>query len=374
MNSKQTLLSVKNLSVSFNTQKGLVNIINNLNFDIYPGENLAIVGESGSGKSVAALSILRLHDEDNTIYSNGSIEFKGKNLLTLADEIKGVRGKNISMIFQEPMTSLNPVFTVGQQIEEVLTLHENLNKAEKKIRVIELLDRVGIYQPEKKLNVYPHALSGGQRQRVMIAMALACNPDLLIADEPTTALDVTIQQQIIDLLLEIQQGTGMSVLFISHDLNLVRKFANLLPGGQPEENIFRLTLEMLRGFRLGIPIQIVASYFEIWLLKLSGLLPDHRECHHCSKRLRNQNFIYIAASGYLFCDTCRQRGIDEGKKITGSIYTALKDVLKNKIDSDKLNASLFGKAPLTEWTERLFKLAIEREIKSLENLKMIRDY
>jgi DNA repair protein RecO (recombination protein O) len=149
---------------------------------------------------------------------------------------------------------------------------------------------------------------------------------------------------------------------------------NLLPGGQPEENIFRLTLEMLRGFRLGIPVQIVAAYFEVWLLKLSGLLPDHRECHHCSKRLKNQNFIYVAASGYLFCDTCRQRGIDEGKKITGSIYTALNEVFKNKIDSDKLNASLFGKAPLTEWTERLFKLAIEREIKSLKNLKMIRDY
>jgi len=239
LNSKQKLLSIKNLSVSFNTQNGLVNIIDNLNFDIYSGENLAIVGESGSGKSVAALSILRLHDEDNTIYSNGSIEFQGRNLLTLGDEIKDVRGKNISMIFQEPMTSLNPVFTVGQQIEEVLTLHENLNKTEKKIRVIELLDRVGIFQPEKKVNVFPHALSGGQRQRVMIAMALACNPDLLIADEPTTALDVTIQQQIIDLLLEIQQDTGMSVLFISHDLNLVRKFANrvcVMQNGQIVEN------------------------------------------------------------------------------------------------------------------------------------------
>jgi microcin C transport system ATP-binding protein len=239
LNSNQTLLSIKNLSVSFNTHNGLVNIIDNLNFDIHYGENLAIVGESGSGKSVAALSILRLHDEDNTIYSNGSIEFQGKNLLTLDNEIEDVRGKNISMIFQEPMTSLNPVFTVGQQIEEVLTLHENLNKAEKKIRVIELLDRVGIHQPEKKVNVYPHALSGGQRQRVMIAMALACNPDLLIADEPTTALDVTIQQQIIDLLLEIQQDTGMSVLFISHDLNLVRKFANrvcVMQNGQIVEN------------------------------------------------------------------------------------------------------------------------------------------
>ncbi len=227
MNKKQTLLSVKNLSVSFNTQNGLVDIIDSISFDIFSGENLAIVGESGSGKSVTALSLLRLHDETTTVYSNGSIEFQGKNLLSLKDaEMQGVRGKNISMIFQEPMTSLNPVFTVGQQIEEVLTIHQHLDKVEKQKRVIELLDRVGIRQPEQKVNVFPHTLSGGQRQRVMIAMALACNPALLIADEPTTALDVTIQQQILDLLKEIQNDTGMSVLLITHDLNLVRKFAN----------------------------------------------------------------------------------------------------------------------------------------------------
>ncbi|NOQ90186.1 MAG: dipeptide ABC transporter ATP-binding protein [Gammaproteobacteria bacterium] len=224
---KKKLLSVKDLSVSFNTQNGLVDIINNISFDIFSGENLAIVGESGSGKSVTALSLLRLHDEKNTVYSDGKIDFQGKNLLKLNDDqIKDVRGKNISMIFQEPMTSLNPVFTIGQQIEEVLTLHQNLNKNERQARVIELLIRVGIRQPEQKVKDYPHALSGGQRQRVMIAMALACGPALLIADEPTTALDVTIQQQILDLLHEIQQETGMSVLLITHDLNLVRRFAN----------------------------------------------------------------------------------------------------------------------------------------------------
>ncbi|VAW52360.1 ABC transporter, ATP-binding protein (cluster 5, nickel/peptides/opines) / ABC transporter, ATP-binding protein (cluster 5, nickel/peptides/opines) [hydrothermal vent metagenome] len=229
---KKSLLSVKNLSVSFNTQNGLIDIINNISFDIHAGENLAIVGESGSGKSVTALSLLRLHDEKNTIYSDSEIMFRtndseSKNLLELNDdEIKNVRGKNISMIFQEPMTSLNPVFTIGQQIEEVLVLHQNLNKAERKNRVLELLNRVGIQQSEQKVNNYPHTLSGGQRQRVMIAMALACDPVLLIADEPTTALDVTIQQQILDLLSEIQQDTGMSVLLITHDLNLVRRFAN----------------------------------------------------------------------------------------------------------------------------------------------------
>jgi microcin C transport system ATP-binding protein len=227
VNKNQPLLSVKNLSVSFNTQNGLVNILDNISFDIYSGENLAIVGESGSGKSVTALSLLRLHDEANTVYSGDNIDFQGVNLLTLNDkEIQKVRGANISMIFQEPMTSLNPVFTIGQQIEEVLTLHQNLDKFEKQQRVIELLNRVGIRQAEQRVNVYPHTLSGGQRQRVMIAMALACDPDLLIADEPTTALDVTIQQQILDLLSEIQKDTGMSVLLITHDLNLVRRFAN----------------------------------------------------------------------------------------------------------------------------------------------------
>ena len=227
MNKEQSLLSVKDLSVSFNTQNGLVNIIDNISFDIFPGETLAIVGESGSGKSVTALSILRLHDEVNTDYANGVIDFKGSNLLKLnKEDILKVRGKRISMIFQEPMTSLNPVFTIGQQIEEVLSLHLKLNKTDKKSRIIELLNQVGIRQPEQKLNVFPHALSGGQRQRVMIAMALACNPSLLIADEPTTVLDVTIQQQILDLLSDIQKDTGMSVLLISHDLNLVRRFSN----------------------------------------------------------------------------------------------------------------------------------------------------
>ncbi len=224
---KKPLLSVKNLSVSFNTHNGLVDIIKDISFDINAGENFAIVGESGSGKSVTALSLLRLHEEANTVYSDGKIEFQKKNLLHLnTEQIKDVRGKDISMIFQEPMTSLNPVFTIGKQIEEVLILHQSLTKIERQQRVLELLNRVGIRQPEQKMNDYPHALSGGQRQRVMIAMALACDPSLLIADEPTTALDVTIQQQILDLLMEIQKDTGMSVLLITHDLNLVRRFAN----------------------------------------------------------------------------------------------------------------------------------------------------
>ncbi|HHJ35921.1 MAG TPA: ABC transporter ATP-binding protein [Gammaproteobacteria bacterium] len=223
---RQSLLNVKDLCVSFDTQNGPVGIIDRVSFDVHPGENLAIVGESGSGKSVTALSLLRLHDEVNTHYS-GSINFQEKNLLNFGDEeMRRVRGKNISMIFQEPMTSLNPVYTIGQQIEEVLTLHQELSKTEKQKRVIGLLDEVGIRQPGQKVNVFPHTLSGGQRQRVMIAMALACNPALLIADEPTTALDVTIQLQILELLHDIQKRTGMSVLLITHDLNMVRRFAD----------------------------------------------------------------------------------------------------------------------------------------------------
>ncbi|PCJ86435.1 MAG: microcin ABC transporter ATP-binding protein [Thiotrichaceae bacterium] len=226
MKSEKPLLSVKDLCVSFNTQGGLVDIIDKVSFDVFAGENLAIVGESGSGKSVSALSILRLHEEVNTNYT-GSIHFQGKDLLKITDEqIRDVRGKNIAMIFQEPMTSLNPVYAIGQQIEEVLDLHQSLTQSEKQKRVIELLDQVGIRQPHQKVSAFPHTLSGGQRQRVMIAMALACDPVMLIADEPTTALDVTIQQQILELLHEIQQRTQMSVLLITHDLNMVRRFAD----------------------------------------------------------------------------------------------------------------------------------------------------
>jgi len=232
-----TLLSVKNLSVTFNTQQGPVDVVNGISFDIKKSQNMAIVGESGSGKSVTALSILRLHDEKQVVYPSGKINFRNDNkgsvitpetnLLNVDEAVmRGVRGKDISMIFQEPMSSLNPVFTIGQQIDEVLMQHQAMTRVQARTRSIELLDRVGIRNCQQKVNDYPHALSGGQRQRVMIAMALACKPALLIADEPTTALDVTVQQKILDLLLEVQQETGMSVLLITHDLNLVRRFAS----------------------------------------------------------------------------------------------------------------------------------------------------
>lgn len=221
------LLQVENLSVSFKTLAGDVDAVRQVSFDIAKGETLAIVGESGSGKSVTALSLLRLHDEEKVKYHDGRILFAGEDVLGFGeDNVRQLRGRDISMIFQEPMTSLNPVFPVGVQIQESLLLHTNLNKQQSRQRAIELLDRVGIRDPQRQVDSFPHALSGGQRQRVMIAMALACDPALLIADEPTTALDVTIQQQILELLMDLQSELGMSILLITHNLKLVRRYAD----------------------------------------------------------------------------------------------------------------------------------------------------
>ncbi|MDH5611761.1 MAG: ABC transporter ATP-binding protein [Gammaproteobacteria bacterium] len=224
------LLQVENLSVTFKTQGGDIDAVRDISFYINQGETLAIVGESGSGKSVTALSILKLHDERQVHYPGGKIIYQyntvKRDLMTLDEKaMQSIRGSDISMIFQEPMSSLNPVFTVGAQIKESLQLHTNLNKDEAHQRALELLDRVGLRDPHRQIDSFPHALSGGQRQRVMIAMALACNPALLIADEPTTALDVTIQQQILELLVDLKNEFNMSVLFITHDLNLVRRYA-----------------------------------------------------------------------------------------------------------------------------------------------------
>jgi microcin C transport system ATP-binding protein len=214
------LLSVESLRVSFGTSR----VVNDVSFSIAQGEKFAIVGESGSGKSISALSILRLVD---TATTSGAIRFENEDLLTKGErEMRAIRGASISMIFQEPMTALNPLYTVGNQIGEVLALHEGLRVDEARRRAIDLLARTGIPEPESRIDTYPHQLSGGQRQRAMIAMALACRPKLLIADEPTTALDVTVQAQILALLDELQREMGMALLFITHDLNLVRRFSH----------------------------------------------------------------------------------------------------------------------------------------------------
>jgi oligopeptide/dipeptide ABC transporter ATP-binding protein len=218
----EKILEVKNLTTQFKTEKGLVTAVDNVSFDVYKGRTLGIVGESGSGKSVTALSVMRLIPNPPGIIASGEVLFKGKNILEYSDnEIRKIRGNHISMIFQEPMTSLNPVFTVGNQIEEVLRLHQKLSAKDATAKAIELLKLVGIPSPEKRIAEYPHQLSGGMRQRVMIAMALACEPSILIADEPTTALDVTIQAQILDLMNKLQDELGMGIILITHDLGVV---------------------------------------------------------------------------------------------------------------------------------------------------------
>jgi microcin C transport system ATP-binding protein len=223
----EALLSVQDLSVAF-AQGGNQSVaVDHISFDIGKGETVALVGESGSGKSVSALSVLKLLPYPAASHPSGKILFSGADLLAMNEKaLRGVRGNKITMIFQEPMTSLNPLHTVEQQIVEVLKLHQGLGDRQARARVLELLNEVGIREPEKRLDAYPHQLSGGQRQRVMIAMALANEPELLIADEPTTALDVTVQAQILQLLAELKSRKGMSMLFITHDLGIVRKIAD----------------------------------------------------------------------------------------------------------------------------------------------------
>ncbi len=223
----EPLLKVENLSVDFSTPGGLVHAVRNVSFEVAKGETLALVGESGSGKSVSALSILQLLPYPVARHPNGSVTFEGKELIGAPDaDLRTIRGNDVAMIFQEPMTSLNPLHTIEKQVNEVLFVHKGLSRPDARARTLELLKLVGLSDAEKRLNAYPHELSGGQRQRVMIAMALANEPKLLIADEPTTALDVTIQAQILQLLDDLKEKFGMSMLFITHDLGIVRKMAD----------------------------------------------------------------------------------------------------------------------------------------------------
>lgn len=220
------LLEVKNLKTQFKTRRGMVTAVSDVSFGVNEGEVLAIVGESGSGKSVTSLSIMGLLAE-NAITSQGEIFYKGENLLKkTSDELRHLRGNEISMIFQEPMTSLNPVKRIGDQLAESIMLHMHLNKKEALARATKMLEMVGIPSPAQRIKDYPHQMSGGMRQRVMIAMALGCDPKLLIADEPTTALDVTIQAQILDIIERLKDELGMGVLLITHDLGVVAEVAS----------------------------------------------------------------------------------------------------------------------------------------------------
>ncbi|MEB2298186.1 ABC transporter ATP-binding protein [Lysinibacillus xylanilyticus] len=223
----KTILEVKDLKINFKTYAGLVHAVRGVNFDLKEGETLAIVGESGSGKSVTSNALMKLIPQPPGIYESGQILFNGRDLVPLSDkEMSKIRGNEIAMIFQDPMTSLNPTMKVGRQITEVILHHKKVSKADAKKRAIELLTQVGIPFPEKRYNQYPHEFSGGMRQRVVIAIALAADPKLLIADEPTTALDVTIQAQILELMKEIQKNSKTSIIFITHDLGVVANIAD----------------------------------------------------------------------------------------------------------------------------------------------------
>ena len=220
----QKLLEIKNAEIKFSVEGGTVNAVNDISFDIIKGETLAIVGESGSGKSVTARTIMKMLPKNSSVGSNLKVSFKGSDISNFSQEqMRQIRGDTITMIFQEPLTSLNPLHKISSQIIEVLQEHNQISKSEAKKKALELLKEVQIPQPEERLNQYPHQLSGGQRQRIMIAMAIANRPDLLIADEPTTALDVTIQSQILKLLKELQKKYGMAIMLITHDLTVVRK-------------------------------------------------------------------------------------------------------------------------------------------------------
>ncbi|WP_076999048.1 ABC transporter ATP-binding protein [Variovorax sp. KK3] len=227
MSPRSTLLKVEDLHVEFKTRRGQAQVLNGVDFELSAGETLCVVGESGCGKSMTALALLRLIPSPPGRISGGRVMFQDEDLVQASEaRMREVRGNRVSMIFQEPMTSLNPVFTVGDQIAESLQLHAGLNVHAARLRAIEMLKQVGIPAPERRVDEYPHQLSGGMRQRVMIAMALACRPDILIADEPTTALDVTVQAQIFDLLRDLQREKGTAILLITHDMGAVAEMAD----------------------------------------------------------------------------------------------------------------------------------------------------
>ena len=293
MNKK--LIQVKNLKTYFYTEAGTVKAVENVSFDIYEGEVLGIVGESGSGKSVTSLSINRLIPNPPGKIVNGEILYKDENLLDLSyEEMRNIRGKDIAMIFQEPMTSLNPVLKIGAQMNEVLIKHENLSIEEATKRSIQMLDAVGIPGPEQRVNEYPHQFSGGMRQRVMIAMALQCNPSLLIADEPTTALDVTIQAQILDLMLDLKdKRKEAAILLITHDLAVVAETCDrviVMYGGEiqevaPIEELFENPLHpYTKALMKSIPHM---EHKSKRLTALKGMVPSFinmgDECKFCNR-------------------------------------------------------------------------------------------
>ena len=278
------ILEVNDLRTYFYTRDGVVRSVDGVSFSVSEGETLAIVGESGCGKSVTSLSILRLIASPPGKIVSGSIRFHGEDLLGFSDEqMRDIRGDKISMIFQEPMTSLNPVLTIGRQIGEVLELHRQCTKEEVRTRILELLKMVNIPEPESRIDEYPHQLSGGMRQRIMIAMALACDPEILIADEPTTALDVTIQAQILNLMRELRDRTRAAIILITHDLGVVAEMAQrvvvMYAGRKVEEaNVMDLFAIPMHPYTLGLlnSMPRLDDAASKRLVEIPGMVPSMR--------------------------------------------------------------------------------------------------
>lgn len=311
MSKTDKLLEIKNLNISFSNPDGIVQVVDNMNFYIGAGETLGVVGESGCGKSITALSIMRLIASPPAVV-DGEILFNDKNLLKVSNsEMRKIRGNKISMIFQEPMTSLNPVITIGEQIIEVFRLHQNLSHKESVKKSLEILSMVGIALPERRMKEYPHQLSGGMRQRIMIAMALACNPKLLIADEPTTALDVTIQAQILNLMKKLKQETNTSILLITHDLGVVAEmcsraiivYCGRIMEEAPVESLFSNPLHpYTEGLLKSLPKMGVKEK----LFVIPGTVPSPSQwptgcvfnprCAYASEKCRNQEPPMIKAN------------------------------------------------------------------------------
>ncbi len=302
-----TLLEVKELRTEFHTQDGVVHAVNGVSFTLDEGETLGLVGESGCGKSVSMLSVMRLIPMPPGKIVSGQVLFQGRDLLRVDDEeIRSVRGNKIAMVFQDPMTSLNPVLTINTQISEALELHQGMTKEQARKRSIELLQMVGIPEAERRVDDYPHQFSGGMRQRAMIAMALSCSPQLLIADEPTTALDVTIQAQIIDIVKRLKRELGMAVVWITHDLGVIAGIAdriNVMYAGFIVESahVKEIFANPLHPYTLGLlgSIPRLDAALKSKLTPIEGLPPDlialpkgcpfYDRCHYRTERCENEN-------------------------------------------------------------------------------------
>lgn len=292
MSSKDNLLEVKNLSVAFKNRKDKTYAVEDVTFNLKRGEILGIVGESGSGKSVSSMSIMQLINCPPGEINGGTIIYNGENLLEKSEaDMMKIRGNKISMIFQEPMTSFNPLFTIGQQISEAIMLHQNRTKKEAKEMSIELLREVGISFPEKRVNEYPHQMSGGMLQRAMIAMALSCNPELLIADEPTTALDVTIQAQILDLIKKLKKERDMAIMMITHDLGVIAEVAEyvvvMYAGRVVEEaDVMSIFDNPMHPYTLGLMKSIpkIGNYEKLYMIPFVPGANELREgCRFCPR-------------------------------------------------------------------------------------------